>query len=387
MELVSITKIKPAKYNPRRIDDDAFAGLCESLKKFGMPQPLVVNSRSGVLVSGHQRLKAAESLGWAEVPVVYVDLSDAEEKALNVTLNNRHIGGDYTEGVADVLAEIREALGDDFMESLRLDEIEVPEVEVIPGEEESDEAPEPPAIPKSKLGDLWMLGSHRLLCGDSTDILAVERLMDGKKADMVFTDPPYGISYQNNASKRFDVIENDDKILPVASVVWASMKNDSAAFVWTAQSVYPTWRDQFSDFYKSTIIWKKNGGQMGDLSGDFLCNYEMALFCIKGRPTFRGKRELAVWEFDRDVGKEYVHPTQKPVSLAEHAMSCFTDPNQSVLDLFGGSGSTLIACEKTKRQCFMMELDPKYVDVILQRWATYTGLDPVRDDGMTWSQL
>lgn len=119
MESISITKIKPAKYNPRRIDPQAFSGLCESLKKFGMPQPLVVNSRSGILVSGHQRLKAAESLGWTKVPVVHVDLSDAEEKALNVSLNNRHIGGDYTEGLSDVLEEICPALGDDFMADLR----------------------------------------------------------------------------------------------------------------------------------------------------------------------------------------------------------------------------------------------------------------------------
>ena len=137
MDFISTTEIKPARYNPRRIDDASFEGLCNSLRKFGMPQPLVVNKRSGILVAGHQRLRAAEAIGWTEVPVVYVDLSDAEEKALNVTLNNRHIAGDYTEGLGDILAELRTALGESYLQELRLDKIEIPVImDFSPGTED-----------------------------------------------------------------------------------------------------------------------------------------------------------------------------------------------------------------------------------------------------------
>lgn len=140
MESILITKIKPAKYNPRRIDEASFKGLCNSIRKFGMPQPLVVNKKTGNLVAGHQRLKAAEEIGWTEVPVVYVDLSLEQEKALNVTLNNRAIAGDYTEGVGDILREIEQSLGEDFIKELRLDLIEVPQFNFDEPPEKKDPA-------------------------------------------------------------------------------------------------------------------------------------------------------------------------------------------------------------------------------------------------------
>jgi DNA modification methylase len=227
--------------------------------------------------------------------------------------------------------------------------------------------------PRTKPGDLYQLGRHRLMCGDSTSIDAVQKLMEEANADMVFTDPPYGVEYRNNMSKRFEVIENDDKILSIAPVVWSVMKDNTSAFIWTSQSVYPQWREQFSEFYKSTIIWAKGGGGMGDLKGDFAPNYEMALFCTKGRPSFIGKRPMAVWEIGKDAASEYVHPTQKPVALAEYAIDLMCNKNDVVLDLFGGSGSTMIACEKSGRTARLMELDPKYCDVIVARWEKYTG--------------
>jgi DNA modification methylase len=411
MELISITKIKPAKYNPRRIDNAAFAGLCESLKKFGMPQPLVVNKRSGVLVSGHQRLKAAESLGWTEVPVVHVDLSDAEEKALNVTLNNRHIGGDYTEGLNELLEEIRTEMGDDFMESLRLDQIEIPEVEVIPTEnDKEDETPAVPSVAKSKLGDLWTLGKHRLLCGDSTDILAVERLMDGAKADMVFTDPPYGMFLDTDFSSMDGLSptgksflgtkggkvhakvagDHDDFTPDLINAVFAAHPNCKEIFLWGADYYADILPDRNNGAW---IVWDKrtNEGASEDQaeSADRLFGSNFELCWSKAKH----KREIArirngIFGVKNESGNsKTVHPTQKPVQLAEWFFDKWGKAGDNVADHFGGSGSTLIACEKTQRQCFMMELDPKYVDVILRRWAEYTGEDPVRDDGVTWFDL
>jgi DNA modification methylase len=226
------------------------------------------------------------------------------------------------------------------------------------------------------------------MCGDSTSVDAVGALMAGEKADMVFTDPPYGVSFQSNMSKRFDVLTNDDKILDVAPVIWGIMGEDTAAFVWTSHHVYPEWRAQFSEFYKQTIIWHKGGGGMGDLSGQYALDYEIALFCTKGSPKFRGKRGMAVWEVSKDSASNYVHPTQKPVALAETAIADFSDNDDTVLDLFGGSGSTLIACEKTGRVARLMELDPRYVDVIVKRWQDYTGKKATREaDGVAFDEV
>jgi DNA modification methylase len=197
--------------------------------------------------------------------------------------------------------------------------------------------------------------------------------MDGKKADMVFTDPPYGVEYRSNMSQRFEQIKNDDTILEIAPIIWQFLADDSAAFVWTSHHVYPIWRQQFDAYYKQTVIWAKGGGGMGDLEGQYALDYEMALFCAKGSPKFQGKRGMAVWDIGKDRASDYVHPTQKPVALAEQALADFTKIRQITLDLFGGSGSTLIACERQHRHARLMELDPAYCDVIVKRWEDFTG--------------
>jgi len=223
------------------------------------------------------------------------------------------------------------------------------------------------------MGRLRLRSRHRLLCGDSTKAEDVERLMDEETADMVFTDPPYGVEYDSGWQKKLGKIKNDDTILEVAPVIYQFLADNSAAFVWTSHHVYPVWRQQFESFYKQTIIWRKAGGGMGDLKGQYAPDYEMALFCAKGSPQFQGKRGMAVWDIGKDRASDYVHPTQKPVALAEQALSDFTNKGQKVLDLFGGSGSTLIACERQHRHACLMELDPTYCDVIVKRWEDFTG--------------
>jgi DNA modification methylase len=213
------------------------------------------------------------------------------------------------------------------------------------------------------------------MCGDSTSIDAADVLMDGKKADMVNTDPPYGVSYQSNMrtkSAKFDVLKNDDVILEVVPVIEAC--STGWVFIWTTWKVIDKWLENTSGFGFPTnmVIWSKGGGGIGDLKKTFSTDYEMALVFNRGAELC-GKRVGSVWKVGKDGAAEYKHPTQKPVALAEEAIDKTTRRGALVLDLFGGSGSTLIACEKIGRHARLMELDPKYVDVIVRRWQEFTG--------------
>lgn len=217
--------------------------------------------------------------------------------------------------------------------------------------------------------------SHRLMCGDSTSIDDVEKLMNGNKADMVFTDPPYGYNYQSNMrtkTEKFDVLMNDDKILDFMTPL--KIVNDGFVFVCTTWKVLDKWIPLFNEYYNlsNMIIWNKGGGGIGDLKHTFSTDYEIIL-CSNNEKEITGKRIGSVWSISKDNANDYIHATQKPVELSATAIKNVTKENNIVLDLFGGSGSTLIACEQLNRKCYMMELDPKYVDVIIQRWEQFTG--------------
>ena len=250
--------------------------------------------------------------------------------------------------------------------------------------------PEAPEQPVTVEGDVWLLGRHRLMCGDSTSLDAVEKLMDGAKANMVFTDPPYGVDYQSNMrtkSEKFDVLKNDDTFLDIAPIIEAV--SIGWVFVWTSWKVLPQWLDQMESFGYPTnqVIWFKGGGGIGDLKKTFSSDYETALVWNRGA-ELTGKRIGSVWRVGKDGAAAYVHPTQKPVELGVEAIDKTTRSGASVLDLFGGSGSTLIACEKTARDCRMMELDPKYCDVIIKRWQDFTGQEATHEaSGETYAQL
>ena len=251
-------------------------------------------------------------------------------------------------------------------------EDEAEETEIV-----EDEAPEvdDDAEPIAKLGDIWQLGRHRLMCGNSTDKATVELLMDGKKADMVFTDPPYGYEYQSNMrtkSKKFDVLKNDDKILDFMPAIKGVV--NGFVFICTTWKVLDKWLPLFAKYYDLTnmIIWDKGGGGIGDLEHTFLTDFEIIL-CSNNSAKITGKRIGSVWSIPKDNANDYVHATQKPVRLSATAIENTTNDDSIVLDVFGGSGSTLIACEQLNRTCYMMELDPKYCDVIIKRWETLTG--------------
>ena len=376
VEKVSIEKLIPYARNARTHDEAQVSQIAASIKEFGFNNPILISDDYSI-IAGHGRLAAARKLGLAEVPVIKLShLSDTQRKAYVLADNRLALNAGWDNDLLKLeLIELKAGDVDLEMLGFSVEELDglLNALEPTEGLTDEDAVPEPPPEPITKPGDIWILGKHRLMCGDSTSVDAVDKLMQGQKADMVFTDPPYGVSFQSNMSKRFDVLANDDKILDVAPVVWEFMGDDTAAFIWTSHHVYPEWRAQFSAFYKQTIIWHKGGGGMGDLSGQYALDYEIALFCTKGNPKFRGKRGMAVWQVSKDGASNYVHPTQKPIALAENAIYDFSGQNDKVMDLFGGSGSTLVACEKTGRACRTMELDPKYCDVIVKRWEEFTG--------------
>jgi DNA modification methylase len=368
-ETVKISALKAAPYNPRQISGEALAGLSKSLERWGVVQEVVANRQTGYIVGGHQRVAALKKMGVKEVPVVWVDLDDVEEKALNVALNNPHISGEFDDTIAGLLTEIRDGIGPDDFESLMLDDLLPPEATVVEGNTDPDDVPEAPEEPITKPGDLWILGDHRLLCGDSTNIQHVERLMGGQKADMVFTDPPYGINMQRSGSIKGDASMREAENIISGSVSSASIASKKSAswYFWVGFRAYGFTELEISKHRKisNCIVWKKPSIGMGHNGYRF--QHEMCVFT--GKVENRGISD--VWEFGRDTSS--LHPTMKPVDLVCYALENSSVKGDEVLDLFGGSGSTLIACEKTNRQCKMMELDPKYCDVIVKRWEDFTG--------------
>ena len=390
-----ITEIKPYEKNPRK-NDNAVDAVASSISQFGFKNPIVIDGNN-VIICGHTRYKAAQKLGLDVVPcVVADDLTEEQIKAYRLADNKV---SELAEWDIDLLGEELDGIFDidmsDFGFDLSDDE---EEIEVI-----EDEVPEE-VEPVAKQGDIWQLGRHRLMCGDGTSIDDVEKLMDGNKADMVFTDPPYGYNYQSNMrgkTSKFDVIENDDKILDFFPCIQAVC--DGWVYICTTWKTADKWIELFKQYYDLTnvIIWDKGGGGIGDLFHTFSTDYEMILVCNNGH-ELKGKRYGSVWNFanqeitkmkkeellnivleqkkfysiwqeKKDNPNEYVHPTQKPVSLSARAIRSSTDIGNNVVDLFGGSGSTVMACEQTGRNCYTMELDPHYVDVIIARWEKFTG--------------
>ena len=380
--MTSINSLHPDHKNARRRTDRSASLIADSLKQFGAARSIVIDEDNRIL-AGNGTVEGAKLAGIKNVRIIETDGTEViavkrtglteEEKVSLAIADNRT--SDLSEWDQEMLRRLSEEHDiSPWFDQSDLDELlAVTELEPEQGNTDPDDVPETPEDPITKPGDLWILGSHRLLCGDSTNPQHVERLMDGKKADMVFTDPPYGVEYDSGWQKKYGQIKNDNTILEIAPIIWQVLKEDSAAFVWTSHHVYPIWRQQFESFYKQTIIWRKAGGGMGDLQGQYAPDYEMALFCTKGSPKFQGPRGMAVWDIGKDRAMDYVHPTQKPVALAEQALADFTKTGNYVLDLFGGSGSTLIACEKTSRHARIMELDPAYCDVIVKRWEDFTG--------------
>jgi DNA modification methylase len=387
-----VSDLVPYINNSRTHSEEQTIQIASSISEFGFTNPVLIDDTNN-LIAGHGRLLAAKKLGLEEVPaIVLTGLSKAQKKAYVIADNQLALNSGWDldmlkieiEGLKELDFDVG-LLGfeDDFLDGLL-------EEEPSEGLTDEDEVPEPPETPVSVLGDIWQLGNHRLMCGDSTSIDAVDRLLDGQKADMVNTDPPYGVSYQSNMrtkSDKFEILKNDDVFLDIAPVIEAC--SNGWVFVWTSWKVLTKWIDLFNGFgYPSNqVIWFKGGGGIGDLKKTFSSDYETALVWHRGA-VLTGKRIGSVWKVGKDNANDYTHPTQKPVALAEEAIDKTTKVKARVLDLFGGSGSTLLACEKINRHAFLMELDEKYVDVIIIRWQDFTGEEAIHiESGKTYKEL
>jgi len=389
--VVPVEALIPYALNSRTHSDAQVAQLAASIREFGFTNPILVDEQSN-LIAGHGRLLAARKLGLTEVPAVVVTgLDDRKRRALIIADNKLALNAGWDE---EALRVEMEDLGADYGELMGFSQEELSDilnaVEPTEGLTDEDEVPEVPVEPVTKLGDVWLLGKHRVMCGDSTSIDAAERLMDGQKAGMVFTDPPYGVEYQSNMrtkSEKFDVLANDDQFLDITPII--EMFSTGWVFVWTSWKVQTKWIDMFKGFGYPTniVIWHKPGGGIGDLKKTFISDYEVALVWHRGAELC-GKRIGSVWTINKDGASTYAHPTQKPVALSEEALDKTTKRGAVVLDLFGGSGSTLIACEKTGRIARMMEIDQKYCDVIVKRWQDFTGKQAVLESsGETYDAL
>ena len=380
IENADINTIKPYENNPRKLKDSAIEKVAMSLKEYGFRQPIVVD-KDRIIVVGHTRYRASKKLGFKEVPITIADNLTPEQINAYRIADNRT--AEESEWDSELLKmEIKDLEAKDFkLDLLGFNEDQLNDMlfEEKQGLTDEDEVPEAPEEPISKLGDIWILGNHRLMCGNSVDYEDVHKLMDNKKADMVFTDPPYGYEYLSNHQSKHNKILNDDKILDFAPICKDFMFDNSSIFVCGSFQTISKWINYISKYfvYKNLIVWKKNNWSMGDLKGAFAGQHELIIFAHKGKIELLGKREPDVWNFDRVPPK--MHPTQKPVELIKYAMSKVQ--SGLVLDLFGGSGSTLIACEKSNKTNYIMELDPKYCDVIVKRWENFTGKKAELENG------
>ena len=381
-KIVPVGEIKPNPKNPNHHPEEQIELLAKIIKTQGWRAPVTVSTLSGLVVRGHGRLMAAQRLGLDCVPVDFQHYSCYDAELADLLADNKI--AELAEIDNKMLAEVFQDIDPNAidMDITGYTEEEYNEIvsalmdaTAAPGELDPDEAVEVQEKAVSRLGDIWLMGKHRLMCGDSTNLATAARLMNGHTANMVFTDPPYGYKYQSNfreKTPKFDVIENDDKILDFMP----SVKSFCSGFVFicTMWKTLHEWLPLFKEYFELTnmVIWYKPGGGLGDLKHTFSTDYEIVLVANNGA-TITGKRIGCVWTVDRDNVNKYDHPTQKPVGLPTIAIENTTSRNDIVLDFFGGSGSTLIACEQLHRTCYMMELDPRYVDVIVKRYIGVTG--------------
>ena len=370
-----VADLIPYAANSRTHSDAQIAQIAASIKEFGWTNPILV-AGDDTIIAGHGRLLAARKLALVEVPVIVLDhLSKSQQRALVIADNQLALNAGWN---MDMLkAEIEDLNLENFnLEILGFDEDFLDGLlETAPsgGMTDEDAVPEVPETPKTVLGDVWVLGNHRLMCGDSTSIDAVDKLMNGAKADMVFTDPPYGVNMQRSGSIKGDASMEDAEIIISGAISIASIvsKQGASWYFWVGFRAYAFTHMEILKYRKvsNCIVWKKPSIGMG--KGGYRFQHELCVFA--GEVESRSVSD--VWEFGRDTSS--LHPTMKPVDLVCHGLENSSKSGDEVLDLFGGSGSTLIACEKINRNARLMELDPKYCDVIIKRWQDFTGKEVV----------
>lgn len=387
IQKINIEKLKAAEYNPRKDlkpEDEEYQKIKRSILEFGYVAPIIVNADMTV-IGGHQRLKVLKELGYEEVECNVVDLDKTKEKALNIALNK--ITGEWDNSkLEELLAELKETDIDMDMTGFTFDEVDNILKDIEGSKEDDfdlDQALNEIEEPTTRPGDIWILGKNRLMCGDSTQKEQVMRLMDKQDADMLLTDPPYNVDYEGKTVDALK-IENDNMtstefynfLLDSFRNMFEVTKCGSSVYVFHADTEGLNFRNAFNAVgfkLAQCLVWVKNTFVMG--RQDYQWRHEPILYGWKegaGHYFINDRKQSTVLEFDKPT-RNAEHPTMKPIDLLVYLIKNSSKENDLILDLFGGSGSTLIAAEQVKRRCYTMELDPKYCDVIVKRWELLTG--------------
>ncbi|WP_288557754.1 DNA modification methylase [uncultured Lactobacillus sp.] len=376
VESRSIDEITPYENNPRN-NDQAVGAVANSIKEFGWQQPIVVD-KNMIIIVGHTRYKAAKKLGLTKVPVVIAaNLSDEQAKAYRLADNK---SGELADWDEDLLTDELGGIDDIDMSDFGFDDLEDPDAEDA---KDDDFDEEPPEEPKSKLGQVFKLGRHRLMCGDSTNAVDVQKLMGGVQADLLLTDPPYNVGYTGKQKSKM-TIKNDrqseDDFYKFLSATFKNakdnMKSGAAYYVWYASSEAANFNLALNNNglkVREELIWSKNQMVMG--RQDYQWQHEPCLYGWNEDGThswYSDRKQTTILRFDKPQRAD-LHPTMKPIPLFDYQIKNSTKSGDIVLDLFGGSGTSIMACEQDNRTCYTMEYDPKYVDVIIDRWEQFTG--------------
>jgi DNA modification methylase len=401
----SIKKVKtvdliPYARNSRTHSDEQVNQIASSIKEFGFLNPIIIDGDNGI-IAGHGRVMAANKLHIKELPCVDAShLSETQRRAYVIADNKLALNSGWDIDMLRVeFDELQEAGFDLELTGFSMDEIADLQIEELTeGLTDEDEPPECPDVPTAVLGDIWQLGNHRLMCGDSTSIDAVDKLMDGKKADMVFTDPPYGMFLDadysgmkskfkgsSGGSKYSNVIGDHADFNPdFINNIFSCFGYCKEIFLWGA--------DYYADLLPnrnsgSWVVWDKRGDESADKM--FGSTFELCWSKEKHKRMLARVKWAGIFGMEKEHDKKRFHPTQKPVELIKWFFDYFSMKDKFlVVDLFGGSGSTLIACEKTGRNAYLMELDTKYIDVIINRWQNFTGKEAVHiESGKTFNEL
>ena len=390
IENIDISKLNPAKYNPRKDlkpGEAEYEKLKRSIDEFGYVEPIIWNKRTGNIVGGHQRYKILKNMGLSEVECVVLDLDSSKEKALNVALNK--IGGEFDIPLlTDLLKDLSDSDFDTTLTGFDLSEIDELFSNVNEKEGKDDGYDVTKALEEASFvnrGDVWLLGKHRLLCGDATNPEDVATLMGDQKANLILTDPPYNVNFESASGLKIKNDKQDSEkfynfLLSSFKNMASYLADGGSAYIFHADTEGLNFRKAFieSGFHLSGVcIWTKNSFVMG--RSPYQWGHEPILYgwLKTGKHKwYAGRSESTIWHYDKPK-KNSEHPTMKPIPLLCYPIKNSSAVNSIVLDTFGGSGSTLIACQQMDRICYTMELDPKYASVIIRRYVEYYGRDDV----------
>ena len=394
VEYVDIDTIKPYKKNAKLHPKEQIEQIKKSIENFGMNDPIGIWNNE--IVEGHGRILACKELGYKQIPVIKLDhLTDEERKSYIIAHNKLTMNSDFDIDILRTeLENLKELDFDLELTGFNVDELDdilgknEEEVEIV----EDDFKVEVPEEPKAKLGDIYQLGNHRLMCGDSTSITDIDKLLNDNKIDMIFTDPPYGMNLDTdfsgmkskifkggNGGNEYDAGIVDDFSPEMINTIMALDIKET--FLWGA--------DYFAELLPnkndgSWVVWDKRANGNDDIAEDYSSDkmygscFELCWSRTKHKRDIARVKWAGMFGMEKQDNKKRLHPTQKPLELCNWFITRYSEDNSNILDLFGGSGSTLIACEQLNRNCYMMELDPKYVDVIIERWENFTGKKAVK---------